>query len=209
MEGQVDILSSNQVTGVILSGGRSSRMGQNKAFLSVSNQSMIEAQVALFNQLFAETIVVSNEPELYQYLGVKVIKDIIPRKGPLSGMHAGLTEAQNQYSFIVPCDMPFLQADLIRLLISEAPGYDVIVPQIDDYLQPLHSIYHKRCIQPIENCLRDDVFKIIAFYPWVKVKFVGEKKMNSICSREQLEQIFMNINTQKDLDYAKKIQEAN
>jgi len=196
---------TKDVTGIILAGGRNSRMGKNKAFLSVNNnEKIIEQIVELFQQLFHETIIVSNEPELYHYLNVQVTTDIIPRKGPLSGIHAGLVKASTQYSFVVPCDMPFLQAGLIKLLVEKVSGYDVAVPQIGEYLQPLHAVYSKNCLHHIENCFKNDIAKVFALYPWVKVNFVGETKLSSVISNGSLDQVFFNVNTQEELEKAKK-----
>lgn len=195
-----------EATGIILAGGKNSRMGQNKAFLSVKKeQKMIEFTVELFNSIFQEVIIVSNEPELYHYLGVEVISDIIPQRGPLSGIHAGLTKAKHKYSFIVPCDMPFLEHGLIRLLLDEAPGYDVVVPQIENYLEPLHAVYNKSCLGQIEKCLAENIRKVYAFYPWVKVNFVGENKLNKVAVNN-LDKVFLNVNTQAELDLAKQIE---
>lgn len=198
-------LNPKNATGIILAGGRSSRMGENKAFLKIKEDKMIDSIVKLFNEIFYETIVVTKQPELYNYLDAKVITDIIPKRGPLCGIHAGLSTAKTEYSFIVPCDMPFLKSQLIELVVSESPGYEVVVPQIDNYLQPLHAVYSKKCIKPIENCLEQDVFKIIAFYPWVKINFLGENKLNLICNQEELNKVFFNVNTKHDLERARKL----
>jgi molybdopterin-guanine dinucleotide biosynthesis protein A len=201
---EIEKLTTKEVSGIILAGGRSSRMGKNKAFLTVdNNQKIIEGIIELFQELFQETIIVSNEPELYEYLGVPVTTDIIPRQGPLSGIHAGLVKAGTQYSFVVPCDMPFLQANLIKLLVEEAVGFDVAVPQIGKYLQPLHAVYSKNCLEHIEKCLNNNIVKVFALYPWVKVNFVGESKLSSAINNGSLDQVFFNINTQEELEQAK------
>ncbi|MDW7674597.1 MAG: molybdenum cofactor guanylyltransferase [Bacillota bacterium] len=200
--------NTKELTGIILAGGLNSRMGTNKAFLQVvDGQPIIDSIVELFSSLFKETIVVSNQVEIYKYLGVKVVPDIILKKNPLCGIHAGLMAAETNNSFIVPCDMPFLQPDLIKLLVSEVneDKYDVVVPQIDSYLQPLHAIYSKKCIKPIEKCLVEDIKKVIALYPWVKVNYVGETKMNKVCTKEELDKVFLNVNTKEELEKAREM----
>ncbi|MGF7185890.1 molybdopterin-guanine dinucleotide biosynthesis protein A [Desulfitispora alkaliphila] len=198
-------MSKAKATGVILSGGKNSRMGRNKAFLTLDEKkSFIEKAVDTFNQVFDETIIVTNEPNKYENLKAKVVTDIIPQKGPLSGIHAGLVTAQNDYAFTIACDMPFVNRSLIELLVSEAPGYEIVVPQMGNYLQPLHAVYHKKCIKPIEQCLKENIKKIIAFYPWVKINFVSEEKMKSVTD---LDKVFFNVNDLQTLEKAKELYE--
>ncbi|GAW92030.1 molybdenum cofactor guanylyltransferase [Calderihabitans maritimus] len=191
-----------KASGVVLAGGKSSRMGTNKALLAVHGQTMIEHVVEEMRKAFREVIIVTNEPHLYSGLGVRVITDLIPGLGPLSGIHAGLTASSYEYSFVTACDMPFIDHRLAAYLVQEAPGYDVVVPQKGDYLEPLHAVYSKACIAPIKMCLENRIFKIIAFYPAVKVKFVGIERMRPLAD---LEKVFFNVNTPQELVHAREM----
>lgn len=191
------------VSGIILAGGKSSRMGTNKALIKFGTNSLIENTVNLFKEIFKEVIIVSNEPELYQDLKIKVIKDIIPA-GPVSGIHAGLVEAQNFYSFFTACDMPFLHKQLIEKIVEESQGYDVAVPKMGEYFEPLFAVYSKNCIQPIEEDLQNGICQIINFYPKVKVKHIDQEVINSIVNPNK---VFFNVNTKEDLLKAKGMQD--
>ncbi|MGI9950931.1 molybdenum cofactor guanylyltransferase [Moorellaceae bacterium AZ2] len=186
--------------GIALAGGKSSRMGTNKALLPVGRDTMLGTVVSVLKSLFPETLVVTNEPELYLELGVKLVGDIFPAMGPLGGIHAGLVASPFWYNFVVACDMPFLEPRLIAFMLEQAEGYDVVVPRLDGYLQPLHAVYSKGCLPAIEDCLGKGVTKIIAFYPAVRVRYIEAEILRRYGEPER---IFFNINTPADLELAR------
>ncbi len=192
-------------SGVILAGGKSSRMGTNKALLTLHGKTMIESVVGELRKVFPEIIVVTNEPRFYLDLGVRVVTDIIPGFGPLSGIHAGLTASSHKYSFVTACDLPFINHRLSAYLVDEAGGYDVVVPRKRGFLEPLHAVYSKACIEPIKKCLDKGICKIIAFYPEVKVKCI---EMEGIGPPTDLEKVFFNVNTPEALTRARKMAEG-
>lgn len=192
---------AGQISGIILSGGQNSRMKTNKAFLKIDNQYIIENTISELKKFCSEIIIVTNEPELYNNLGVKVITDVIPRRGPLSGIHAGLLAAGNFQSFVVACDMPFINGELARYMVEHATDCDVLVPQVGDYLQPLFAVYSKNCLPPIESCLKRDMRKIIAFYHEVRVKYLSEIIIRKYVDTEK---VFYNVNTPEELDRAQR-----
>ena len=189
-----------KVSGIILAGGKSSRMGTNKALIELGPLKIIEHIVSVYSEIFEDIIIVSNNPAEYSYLGHKVIRDIIPSKGPLSGIHAGLHEAKHFHSFVAACDMPFLQKDLIELLVEKCVNFDVTVPQLGRFLQPLYAVYSKNCIAPIEESLDKDIFKITNFYQRVKVKYIDQASIEKLGDSEK---VFFNVNTKEDLQKAK------
>lgn len=184
-----------------MAGGKSSRMGTNKALLPVGRETLIGKAVNTLKSLFPEIILVTNEPELYQDLGVKLIKDLIPGCGPLGGIHAALVASPYRYNFVVACDMPFLEPQLIRFMVEQAPGYDGVVPAIGGRFEPLHAVYAKSCLPPIEECLRNHITKIIAFYPAVHLRYLEADVLGRY---GDLSKIFFNINTPADLAWARR-----
>lgn len=190
-------------TGIILSGGQSSRMKKNKAFLLLNEKTFIEETIEKLKTIVDEVIVVTNEPDLYKDLSAHVVTDIIPQMGPLSGIHAGLTYATNEYSFIVACDMPFISTELGAHLLSVSKGFDVVVPQIGEFLQPLHAVYGKGCIKPIEELLANDRRRIVAFYPSVKVNYIGNQTIGQFVSDQ--DKTFYNVNTPAELETARQM----
>src|SRR3990172_12713979 len=188
-----------EVTGIILAGGKSRRMGRNKALLDFGGRSIIEHTVDLFKSIFPEVILVTNTPEEYANLGIKIVTDIFPGKGSLGGIYTGLFHSSHDYSFIASCDMPFLKRELIEFLIGLKDGYDVVVPRLKDGHEPLHAVYSKRCLKPIKSMINKGDLRIIGFYPEVKVREVSEEELAPFNPEPSS---FMNINTPEDYETA-------
>lgn len=184
------------LTGVILSGGKSLRMGADKAFLRVGGTPIIERTVRLLQGIFEETIVIANHREHYGHLAVNVFEDLIPDLGALGGLYTGITRSSYPYTFVVACDMPFLNPAVIRFLADRTDGFDVVIPKTEDGLQPLHAIYSKGCLNAIRQILNDKKNRIIDLFPLVRVNIVEE---NGFRSLDPDRSSFINLNTQKDL----------
>ncbi|KYH31243.1 molybdenum cofactor guanylyltransferase [Neomoorella mulderi] len=191
-----------KAAGIVLAGGKSTRMGTNKALLPLGQESMLATVVTALRPLFPEIIVVTNTPELYRDLKARLVPDVIPGRGPLSGFHAGLLASPYWHNFIVACDMPFLAPDFIKYLLEQAPGYDVVVPRRGEYLQPLHAVYSRGCLRAIEDCLAGGNYQAFAFYPRVKVRYVDIDRLAGFSDPEK---IFFNINTPADLARARRM----
>lgn len=187
------------MTGIVLAGGKSSRMGFNKAFIEFEGRRLIEATVDCLRALFPEVLIIANDPPRYAYLGVKVIPDLIPDSGSLGGIYTGLSAASDPTGFFVACDMPFLNADLITLLVREAEGWDVVVPRVNGEMQPLHAVYAKSCLPLIKESIEASVLKIARFFPKAKVKVIEEPALRAI-DPDLLG--FVNVNTPLELEQA-------
>jgi molybdopterin-guanine dinucleotide biosynthesis protein A len=197
------------MTGVILAGGKSSRMGTNKAFLDLGGKKIIQRVIDVFLTLFDEIIIISNEPDLYKSWGFKVVPDILPERGSLGGIYTGIVTASQHQAFFAACDMPFLNQSFIRYMIDQAPECDVIIPHApteenssSDGLHPLHAIYSKVCIKPIAQLLEKNIFKIIRFFPEVRVKRITQEEIQKF--DPQLLSFF-NANTPEDFEFAKSL----
>ncbi len=190
-----------EISGIILAGGKSQRMGKDKAFIRIGEKPIIETITDLFQKLFKETLIVTNRKDSYGYLRVGVYEDICPDLGALGGLYTGLFQATFLNSFAVACDMPSLNAGVINYLCQKAEGYDVVVPRTDDGFQPLHALYSKRCLEPIRTVLRDKKTRIFDFYPLVRVRVVEAREFLSIDPEMQS---FVNINTPEELNRLKK-----
>jgi molybdopterin-guanine dinucleotide biosynthesis protein A len=185
-------------SGIILSGGLNSRMGgENKAFLSVGGETIMDRLYRTFAGLFDEILIVTNEPRRYLSWDAMIVTDIFPVRSSLTGIHSGLLHTSKPHAFFAACDTPFLKEDLIRQLLDELePKLDVVIPVTEKGHQPLCAIYSKRCIKPIERQLKDEELKILKFFSKVKVKRIPEEQIKSVDS--QLVSFF-NINTPEEL----------
>ncbi|ABW18641.1 molybdenum cofactor guanylyltransferase [Alkaliphilus oremlandii] len=189
-----------KVTGLVLAGGNSTRMGQNKSLLKIDSKSLIEIVVEKLKNLFDEIIVVTNNPENYPMLkDIRFEKDCIetPVKNSLVGIYTGLLKSSNDHVFVVACDMPFLNMDLVQHMLSELGNEDILVPFLEGHYEPLHAIYNKTCLANIKHMIDIGNYKIINLYNDVKTIYVNEKEIRSI--DPQLKS-FMNINTKDIFD---------
>jgi len=184
------------VTGIILSGGKNRRMGENKAFLEVEGARIIDRTIGIFRETFEETIVVTNDPRAYVEFDVKIVTDIFPGKGPLGGLYTGLFYAAFEYAFATPCDMPFLNKEFIAFMKSQPRSYDILVPSLPSGFQPLHAIYSKKCLPFIRRLIDQDVLKIRGFYKQCKTTEISEAVIHSF---DEEEKMFRNLNTRDDL----------
>ncbi len=179
------------------------RMGTDKAFLSLSGQeTLIEQTVRILSSLGQETIVVTNSFEPFQHLGVRLVPDVFPGMGALGGLYSGLLEASYPYSLAVACDMPFLNTSLIQYMIELPRDYDVLVPRIENWQEPLHAIYSKACLEPMRDLLDRKIMRIYSFFDKVRVRYVEEEEIKRFDPNLLS---FFNVNTPEQLAKARDI----
>jgi molybdenum cofactor guanylyltransferase len=194
------LTDKKKITGVILAGGKSARMGQNKAFIEIEGIPLINRIHSLFETLFEETMIVTNQKDLFQGFSSRVVVDLIPNRGVLGGLYTGLVYSIYHYCFCVACDMPFLNGRLIDFLTKQIRDEDVIVPRTSDGLQPLHAIYSKNCLGPIKQLIDNEQYKAIDFYPMVNVKVIDEEAFSDLDPKRES---FINVNTPVELQKVK------
>lgn len=188
------------ITAVIMAGGKSLRMGSDKALLKIGNLPAVEFQLQRLRPLFDEIILSTNAPEEFRHLDIPCLPDIIPDRGPLGGIYTALLRAKNPYIFAIACDMPFVSAALINYLKEKCEGYDVTIPETERGLEPLHAIYSRDCIPAIKKHLEtDDKGRVIGFFPDVKVRVITKEEISLI---EGGPQAFLNFNTPEDYQTA-------
>jgi len=184
-----------EITGIILAGGKSHRLGRNKALLELGGRSLLARAGAKVQPLCREVIVVGSPSRTDQLGGMRYVADIYPGHGALGGIHAGLRAACTEYSVVVACDMPFLNRDLLRYMIGEVGGYDVVIPRLNGLTEPLHALYSRNCLGPIERLLARRGGRIISFFPQVRVRYIEEAEVDRLDPQHL--SIF-NINTAED-----------
>lgn len=183
------------VSGAILAGGRSTRMGTNKALLEVGGVRLIDGALVTLRAIFPEVLLVANDPEPYAALGLPIVADLIPGKGPLGGLYTAVTAAINPWAFCLACDMPFANARLIQHLVALAEGYDVVVPRTAEGVQPLHAVYGKTCLAAMRRQIEADRLKIDRLYESLRVRYVDEAEMRPL-DPDLLS--FWNLNTREE-----------
>ena len=198
------------MTGIILAGGKSSRMGFNKAFIEIpghlyagsannkhenSTTTIIERTVRLFNKIFDEIIIVTNSPLEYEQFDVRIATDLIKGAGSLGGIYTGIFHASSEHIFAVACDMPFLDKDTILKMIDMADEADAIVPFVNNQFHPLHAVYSKNCLKPIEKAIMENDLRVNNL-----LKKIHIKKVEEIFTSEPAYLSVYNVNTKDELD---------
>jgi molybdopterin-guanine dinucleotide biosynthesis protein A len=183
------------VTGVILAGGSSSRMGSNKALLPCPGGLFIETVHRQLADIFSDVLLVTNTPDHYAFLRCRTVTDLIPGAGPLAGIHGALSHCTTPYIFVVACDMPWLQAAMIRHLVAAAAGYDVVIPHGDKGQEALHAVYGKGALPAVTQALQAGKRRIVSFFDQVRVRQI----LSADIARFDPEfRSFQNINTPEE-----------
>lgn len=193
------------MSSIILAGGKSSRMGQNKCSMFLNGKRLLERTMDRLNELAEEIIVVTGKGQSPPFPlpdNVKIARDFRRGKGPLMGIYSGLRTSKDNCNLVVGCDMPFLNVDLIRYMTSLARHFDAVIPKVNGLLEPLHAIYSRKCTNVIQKVMEKEQFKIDAILEWVNVRYVDEDELD-LFDPEHLS--LFNINTPADMEEAERI----
>jgi molybdopterin-guanine dinucleotide biosynthesis protein A len=192
----------------IQAGGQSSRMGEDKALKTFLGRPLIQRVVERLAPIADEIIVTTNRPDDYTFLNLRLTSDLKPGRGALGGFYTAIASATRPIVAVVACDMPFASATLIetmsRLLIEEE--VDVVIAKSEDGYEPLHAVYRRdTCLPPIEAAIDADQWKVIAWFPQVKVRVLTPEEIKS-ADPDGL--AFWNVNTPEEFAKAEKLATA-
>lgn len=185
------------ITGVILIGGKSRRMGRDKAFLEVAGQPLFEIVLELFREHFDRVLLVGNREERFAPYGLPVVPDIYPGSS-LGGLYTGLHHAETDHVFVSSCDLPYPNAEVLRYLCSLKDGYDAVVPSTSYGYEPLFALYAKSSLAPIRAQLEKGEFCAFAYYPQISIRYVSPEELAPF---DRDGRAFLNLNTPQE--YAK------
>lgn len=189
--------AAEQTTGVLLAGGRSTRMGgRNKAFAEVGGEAIVARALRVFRTLFPEVVIATNDPGPYHVFGARVVADEFPGCGPLAGVHAAMGVATRPYVFVAACDMPGLHPRAIRFLLSRGGEVDAVVPRWEGDIEPLHAAYAVRTRPAAAACLRAGRAAMRDFLPALRVEYVAERDLVAVAGTAES---FVNVNTPAEL----------
>ncbi len=184
------------VTGAILAGGRSRRMGSNKAVLPFGGRRLIEHALDILRPLFSETLIVADEAAPYAGLGVPVRVDALRDKGPVEGIRTALASSSHPRTFCLACDMPLAKPAAIALLCRLAPEFDVVVPRTAAGYEPLHAVYSRSCLPHLERLLRGGRLRVDELFSAVRVRRVEVGELRRL---DPDLTGFFNVNTPEEL----------
>lgn len=186
----------DDVTGVILAGGRSSRMGRDKAMLKIGEETLFDRILGIMQPLFPRIIIAGDRPDLTRP-GLPYYPDRYPGSA-LGGLYTGLLMAETDTIFVSSCDIPFPASDIIRILLDEREGYDGVVPRTPDGYEPLFALYHKNCLSVMQDMLERHEYCVFDFYPLKNIRYVSVSKFP-----QDWRLSLMNVNTPEEFDSIK------
>lgn len=193
------------LTGVILAGGLSSDMGQSTASVELAGTPLIQYAISALAHAVDELVITiapdQELPPLKCDVPVVVCEDLLPDRGPLTGIFTGLQCARADYAVVVPCDAPFIEPALLRLLLDERRGHDAVVPTVDGRPEPQLAVYQKTCIPALQRALNSEDFALTTFLRHVRVCYVEEERLREA---DSLLRSFFNINDPQQLAKAQR-----
>ena len=199
--------SDRAFTLAIIAGGKSRRMGSDKAFLRLGGKTLIQRVIDAGARLNpAETIIIANDADAFARFNLPVYPDVLPDKGSLGGIYSALYHAKTEFTLNLACDMPFVNPRLLRYMASLIDDeIDIIAPRVNGYPQALHAFYRRTCMTPIRRQIDANRLKIIRFYDSMRVRYIDEAEYAPF-DRDGLS--FENLNTPDELARARRYLEA-
>lgn len=189
------------VTGFVLAGGKSTRMGTDKASLSLEGQTLLERAIATLRTVASDVLILGSK-QRYGLYG-QVVEDIYPDCGPLGGIHAALSSTRTRLNLITAVDTPFLSSEFLKFMVSRANESRAIVttPEIAGYTQPLCSVYSVEFRPIAEQALKAGTYKIVPLFPPGRTCVIAESEMAKFAFTPEM---FDNLNTPEDLERARR-----
>jgi molybdopterin-guanine dinucleotide biosynthesis protein A len=194
-----DHLTIAAASAVVLTGGKSSRMGRPKALLPFDGEPLIVHVVRALKKMFAETVVVAAPDQELPELSAILARDEVAYRGPVSGIYHGLKAATTDVCFVASCDAPFLNLQLIAHLLTQISDYDVVVPYWQERFQPLHAVYRTSVVPLLKNQLDRGELRPIFLYDKVRTRKIPEQEIRRLDS-EGLS--LLNMNSPAEYDAA-------
>lgn len=184
----------SDITGVILAGGRSSRMGQDKALLMYKDKPFIQHIAETLKQVFEKVIIISDDTGAYIFLNIPIYEDIYKNCGPLSGIHSGFINSTTENIFITSCDVPFINSIAVQYILDHHSQSDATVFSIDQHIQPLFGVYNRSCFMKLENHLEQKQYSVLQFFNNIPTNVIQLKSSLAIAFSENLK----NVNNPED-----------
>ncbi|HEY8807284.1 MAG TPA: molybdenum cofactor guanylyltransferase [Candidatus Limnocylindria bacterium] len=183
------------VSAAIMAGGKSTRMGQDKAWIELDGEPLVARVAGVLAQVADEVIVVANDPR-YESLGLRVVRDRWPAGGALGGIATGVGAATHDTVLVAACDMPFLSAEVWRILLGHIGEADVVIPKIGGEYETLHALYSKACVPHMARSIAENRLRVISFFEAVRVLAVEEPELRAV---DPTLRAFTNVNTPEEL----------
>ena len=195
----------SELTGILLAGGKSRRLGRDKAQEVIGGRRIIDRVIDTLRTISTSQTVVVDRWERIEELNldsqINYVVDSYDNSGALGGLYSGLEQSPTRWALLVACDMPFLSARLFEFMVTKISNedLDVVIPRFEGRLQTTHALYSKYCLEHIDGCLKDGQLKMDGYFNNVNVCEISQDEILKI---EGSKYSFFNVNTAEDLDLA-------
>ncbi len=180
---------------ILLAGGKSRRMGRNKALLPWHGVPLIQHIVERLREVSHDILLVTNTPREYAFLNLPMVPDVVPHGGSLVGLYSGLEAIRHPWGLVMACDVPFVNTELLDYMLSLRDGFQAVVPMVGGMHEPLHALYHKSCLPAMRRHIDAGDKRIISFYPEIRIRLVEEDEIDRFDPKRLS---FLNANTPED-----------
>jgi molybdenum cofactor guanylyltransferase len=187
--------SGPAATGFVVAGGRSQRMGRDKALLPWAGTSLLRHALFRLDSVCGDVRILCGAEPRYTDFGVPVHTDVVKDAGPLGGVHAGLVNLGSGVGLFLGVDTPLVPPSLLAALLAAAEDYDAVVPVVAGHAEPLCAVYRSTCLEPVQRCLESGGRKMTSFWPEIRVRTVGHDELTAFGDPSEL---FRNLNTPED-----------
>ena len=185
------MIDKKHITGIILAGGKSSRMGKDKGFLKLNGTSFVEYSIKAMKPLVSQMMIVSNNPD-YDVFKLKRVDDIIKDSGPLAGIYSGLKHSKTNYNLVLSCDIPLIKKEILKKLVEvEDENFDIVQIESNGKSMPLIALYKKHCETIFYKLLQNNERRLQTAVSECNVKNIILNSENALFTT--------NINTPKEL----------
>ena len=192
------------MTGLIIAGGKSRRLGIDKRFIDIGGRTCIQRVLDAYQGVFDEILIVADAVEPFKSLGVRVVVDLIPGRAALGGLYTGLHYAAGERVFAAAADMPWINPAAIRIVLDWTGSGDIGIPDLEGKLQPMHAVYSKACLPFLRTLVEAGTLKVqeLCDCPELRVHRIPQSAFTAV---DPALRSFFNINTPDDLARAKKM----
>ena len=195
--------NNQKITAAILAGGKSQRMGTNKAFLLINNEPIISHTVTTLREITHDLLIVTNHPELYAEFQVTVVRDLQLGLGPIGAILTALSLTENSHVLVVACDLPFLNLRILHKMTKVMNGFDVVAPRSDYGLEPLCAIYNRSCLPTIKYAISQGELSVFQLFKQLKVHQIPPEEWQPL---DPTGYAFLNLNTLEDYRLAQNLE---
>jgi molybdenum cofactor guanylyltransferase len=185
------------ITAFVIAGGKSTRFGKDKLLFEYNGIILIEHVLKVLKNIFSNIIIIANEKAKFSYLKIPVMPDVIPDIGPIGGVYSALTYSSTEEAFCFAGDMPFLNAEFIKYMITVSGNHDAVIPYYDNFYEALHAIYTKKCFNHLKDNIEKKNYQLIRIFEKCDIRKISREEIDRFVDPYE---VFKNINYMDDLE---------